>query len=199
MPIDPKKPKDDAEQQELPEAEVPPEQMPKKVMPPDGEMPSDEKPKDGDMPPEKKPDMPMDDDGMTFDLPLLKPGTFDASEGGTFEVNAADLEQLMNDTNELIDAGDLRPPAKIGHDDDQSAAEKLFPKGGMAALGWAKKLRMEGDQLVAQMQGVSKKFVELVKKGLWGPRSAEIVRNWKHPTTGKTYPFLLKAVAWLGG
>lgn len=135
---------------------------------------------------------------LDFEVPVLKAGTFNASQGGTIELTDEDLDQAVRDTNDLIADGSLRPPGKIGHDDDQSKVGKLFPKGGQAALGWFKRFYRSGSEILGSATAVSAQFADAVKRGVWGPRSVELIRDWTHPVTGKVYPLVIKAVAWLG-
>ncbi len=201
-------PEEKPEGEQAPPAKTPPPPAQKKTPPPPpppakGE-PTEEKPaeepkaEDGEG---EAGEGEEDDDegGLELDLPVLAPGKYRPSKGGPLELTAEQLDRMVADTNALIEDGSLRPPAKLGHGEDQDKAAAVWPKGGAPALGWVKRLwRNKAGEYGIRLAAVSERFAGYVRKGLWGPRSAELVENWTHPTTGKTYPLILKAVAWLG-
>lgn len=73
----------------------------------------------------------------------------------------------------------------------------MFPEGGEPALGWVKRLRVEGDRLIATACDVPKRFREALAAKAWRTRSAEILPTWTDPT-GKVHSMVFRALAWLG-
>jgi hypothetical protein len=158
-----------------------------------------EKPKEEpEMPPEGEPkEKPKEDDkGREFDVPFLAPGELTPKSGKPFKLTADEIKRCMEDTNALIADGSLDPPGKLTHDKALAdGADQVF---GSGALGRIKSLHMMGEVLAAKMEGASEKFADAVRRGIWRNRSAELLRNWKHPLTGKVYPMIVKAISWLG-
>lgn len=75
-----------------------------------------------------------------------------------------DLEEMVNNF------GIFEAPLKIGHDAKQKLA-------GMPAVGWITKLYKKGKKLYADIQGIPKTVYELIKKGAYKKRSAELYYN----------------------
>ena len=152
------------------------------------------------------------DDGVAFSVAVLKEGDFPGSVDGEpaqIPLTREQIEQCRRDTNDLLNDGSLDVVARIdpsqaiggaqlGHSPDQSAVQNLFPDGGAAALGHMRQLRWIGDTLAADFQGVSQKFADCVKRGLWHARSADLIHNWTHPVTKRVYPMIMKSLSWLG-
>jgi len=104
----------------------------------------------------------------------------------------------VDDLRSMIAAADkvgFLPPLKLGHMDDADT-KKLLKKEGMAAFGWVKNLRVEGQKLLADFTDVPRRLGELIKKGAYKRVSAEIYWNYKRGAS--TFPRALKAVALLG-
>jgi hypothetical protein len=85
-------------------------------------------------------------------------------------------------------AGELRPPAKIGHGGDQPA------------VGWLENVRVsdDGNKLLADVKRVPERLAELIKVGAYRARSAELSKVTSQKT-GKTYDWALSGLAFLGG
>jgi len=75
-----------------------------------------------------------------------------------------DLEEMVNNFG-VVDA-----PLKIGHDAKQKIA-------GQPAVGWITKLYKKGKKLYADIKGIPKTVYELIKKGAYKKRSAELYYN----------------------
>jgi hypothetical protein len=103
-----------------------------------------------------------------------------------------DLDDMVKAFTAL--KGKVDPPLKLGHADQQ----KFWPqKDGAPALGWVKELKHVGQKLVAVFTSVPKVIADLIQKGAYRKRSAEIYHDFKAPDK-KTYSRVLKAVALLG-
>lgn len=106
--------------------------------------------------------------------------------------NEKDVKNLVQNFDELKDV--VKPPAKIGH----SERQEMLKKEGLPAAGWVDKLQMVGNKVVATFKDVPKVVKDLIDKKAYKRVSAEIYPKYKHPTTGKIYNNVLRAVAFLG-
>ena len=96
-----------------------------------------------------------------------------------------DLEQIASANQDL--SAELRPPAKIGHDN-----------GLLPAVGELRNIRVAGDKLVADVVNVPRRFAELVKARAYHARSVELSR-FTSQRTGRRYDLVVSGLAWLGG
>jgi hypothetical protein len=105
------------------------------------------------------------------------------------------------DLQSMVDAFDkvgFEPFIKAGHEpgqEDDKIKMRLF---GEPALGYVKKLYLKGDTLLADLKDIPKRFANLINTGAFKRISAEIYWNWLDEASGKTYPRVLKAIAFLG-
>jgi hypothetical protein len=132
---------------------------------------------------------------LTVDIPnveILSVGSWHGqgcpSSGCTFTTD--DLDTIV--ASHAATAGSLRPPVKLGHDDDQ----KLLQADGYPAAGWVTNLRRTGEKLIADLVGVPKKIAELMDAGAYRTRSVELDGNID--VGGTTYSILLTGLALLG-
>lgn len=105
---------------------------------------------------------------------------------------AADLQGMVAAFNQV----GFKPTVKCGHEsgqEDEATARKAF---GAPALGYVSALRLNGDRLVADLEKIPKNFYELIKAGAYSRVSAEVY--WSFADSGKTFPRVLKSVAFLG-
>lgn len=131
----------------------------------------------------------------TVDLPdveILAAGTWHGNK--TITIEKKDLPQFVASFNELTANHELNyeAPAKLGHDEKQ----KLLQGDGYPAAGWVSALKVKGDKLIASFRQVPKKLAELIKAGAYKKVSAEFYQDYE--IGGKKYPWVLKAVAFLG-
>jgi hypothetical protein len=103
--------------------------------------------------------------------------------------DGADLEQMAEADAELHDL--IRPRVKIGH--GEAKDETSAP-----ALGWIGKIRKAGSKLLADLSRLPKELFEAIQRGRYTRQSVEIRLNYKHPETGKRFPFVIDALAFLG-
>lgn len=103
----------------------------------------------------------------------------------------ADLEEIAANFTRL--RGQLKPPLKFGHDEDQRL---LGQRDGDPALGWVEGLRVVGDRLLARFAGLPRVVYDAVRAGRYRRVSAELYLDVRQGAKrlGKT----LKAVALLG-
>lgn len=99
-----------------------------------------------------------------------------------------DIKAIAEAFNDL--KGQLRPPLKLGHNEEQKLAD------GMPAIGWLDNVRAVGAKLMADFVKVPKKIYDLLKAGAYRTVSPEIY--WNLEMNGKQYPYALKALALLG-
>lgn len=103
-----------------------------------------------------------------------------------------DLDEMVRAHEDL--RGQMDPPVKLGHAEGQKL---LGQKNGHPALGWVKRLYREGPKLMADLTKVPRALYELIQKGAYRKRSAEVY--WDYDAgTGKKYPRVLRAISILG-
>jgi len=143
-------------------------------------------------------------EGGTIDFSQLAFGTIKGMEifsTGTWndtDVTVEMLDDIVSAHNEIGDK--IQPFVKLGHDKNQ----KLLQNDGFPAAGWITNVKRIGDKIVADAEDVPKKIVDLVKKKAYKRVSVELYPNFTaqpEETGGKSkiYPFVLSAVALLGG
>lgn len=86
----------------------------------------------------------------------------------------------------------FRPPLKLGHTENQS----LVQQDGLPAAGWIGNLYTKAGKLLADFVDIPDKIFDLIVKGAYKNRSAEII--WNCEINGKKFPRMLSAVALLG-
>lgn len=128
------------------------------------------------------------DIGQTFNIPGVE--IFGAGTWNGDSYTPEDLDEMVNAFNETQNK--YQPFLKLGHDKNQ----KLLQKDGYPAAGYISRLYRVGSKLIADFTNIPKAIYELIKVGAYKKRSAEIFVNF--PFMGKTYKYLLKAVAFLG-
>ena len=107
----------------------------------------------------------------------------------------AQLDEMVANTMTLKRKGLLEPPVKLGHVDRQD----LLEKEGLPAAGWIERVYRVGTKVVADLSHVPARVGELVKAGAYRKVSAEIWPRFGRAADGKTYGYVLKAIAFLGG
>ena len=115
-----------------------------------------------------------------FDAEIFSTGTWNGDK-----YSEQDLEDIIVNFNALADT--VKPPVKLGH----------AWKEGQPALGWVKSLKRAGNKLIATLSDVPQIVYEAIKAGRYKRVSSEIYWNYKS-TAGKTFNYVLKAVALLG-
>ena len=109
------------------------------------------------------------------------------------EFTAKDLQQIVDNTNELIKNSEHAPPVKLGHNEDQ----KL--KDGLPSFGWIDKLRIIGNKIFADIKDVPDKLMLALKEKKYKKVSAEIYTNYSKVNPNSTIKGkVLRALAILG-
>lgn len=103
-----------------------------------------------------------------------------------------DLKDMVDNFAAL--EGKVRVPIKLGHDDSQ----KLLQADGYPNAGIVTRAYMDGNKVKVDASGVPAKVAELVKVRAYDQVSAEIVHDYKEPSSGKTHNRVLWAVSLLG-
>lgn len=119
------------------------------------------------------------------DIEIFAEGTWN---GDTY--TAGDLDAMIEAFCALGDR--LKPYAKLGHDPGQ----KLLQRDGYPAAGWITRLYRSGQKLLADITQVPARLAELIRAGAYKRVSSEIY--WDYADGEKTWPRVLKAVAFLG-
>lgn len=90
------------------------------------------------------------------------------------------------------------PVVKAGHEGPQENAAVANAVFGAPALGYVEKIWREGSKLLADIKDVPAKFASLIEAGAYRRVSSEIYWSYLDESSGKKWPFVLKAVAFLG-
>lgn len=106
----------------------------------------------------------------------------------------SDLEEIAQNTNQLIREGLHHPPGKLGHDDNQAFAQA----SGLPATGWVESLSVVGEKLVARLRDVPRILMRAFKERLFRKVSSEVYFEFPHPRTHERMGKVLRAVAFLG-
>jgi hypothetical protein len=123
--------------------------------------------------------MPENDSSM-MDMEVFASGKWHGDE-----YTDKDLADIVANFNELRDS--VKPFLKLGH---QGKEEQ-------PALGWVDSMRVQGSKIIASVRDIPQIVFEAITKKLYNRVSSEIYWNYK-AHTGKTYNYVLKAVALLG-
>lgn len=108
--------------------------------------------------------------------------------------NSNDLDQMVNAFNQV----GFEPTVKAGHadgQDDEKQARRVF---GAPSLGYVSKLYRRGAKLFADLTKVPRRFADLIRAGSYKRVSSEIYWNYRDDAKDKTFPRVLKSVAFLG-
>ncbi len=120
------------------------------------------------------------------DVEIFASGTWN---GDTYTED--DLDQIVDTFNKTKDK--LKPFLKIGHSEKQS----LLAKDEMPKAGLISNVRRIGSKLLADFIDVPRKIYEVIKRRAFDKISSELFIDM--PIDGVKHPFVLKAVALLGG
>jgi Mu-like prophage I protein len=127
-------------------------------------------------------------------IELLDVGKWDASTG-PIDLTDEFLDELVDNTNELIELGVLSPPGKLGHPKGQ----KLLQEQGWPAAGWVKNLYRKGTKVLGDVEGVPEKLADLIEAGGYKKMSCEFWTTFgKVGGKGKKYGPALTAISFLG-
>jgi hypothetical protein len=101
-----------------------------------------------------------------------------------------DLESFVEDTNEIIEQGLLKPNLGISHSDQQLILQELFEMSDVEMLeelpniGLLENFRKEGKSILADIKYIPSKLLSLIKeRKLFTSLSPELVKDWRE--TGK--------------
>jgi len=123
--------------------------------------------------------------------------TIEVFSEGTWNGDKYGHEDLQAMVDAFPEVG-FEPTAKAGHADGQEDEKKARLVFGAPALGYAKRIWIDGKKLFAELKSVPRRFADLIKAGAFKRISAEIYWNYKNESNGKTYPRVLKSIAFLG-
>ena len=128
----------------------------------------------------------------TVDIPALE--IFSEGKWNGDEYSHGDLQAMVDAFPQV----GFEPTVKAGHADGQEDEKKARLVFGAPALGYAKRIWVDGKKLFAELKDIPKRFADLIKTKAFSRVSAEIYWNYKHEVDGKTYPRVLKSIAFLG-
>ena len=134
------------------------------------------------------------DDLPTVDLPAVEIFAEGTWNGDRY--TGDDLQAMIDAFGKL----GFDPTVKAGHADGQDGLnEKEYRKiFGAPALGYVSRIYRRGSKLLADLKQVPRNFANLVKAGAYRRVSSEIYWNYKDEAGSKTYPRVLKSIAFLG-
>jgi len=123
---------------------------------------------------------------------LFRVGTWTDSKGRKNKWTHADIDGIVDAYNKTKES--VHAPLKLGHNDKQKIASSDDDE---PAIGWVENLKRVGDKLVGDFMNVPDKLADLIEKGAYRSRSAELYPDFE--VAGTTYKWLLTGVALLGG
>jgi hypothetical protein len=113
------------------------------------------------------------------------------------EFSEKDLDDYVNNTNDIIRKGILKPNIKLSHSDQQLILKEIFKMADvdmweeLPNLGLLENFRRKGKSVYADFKQVPKKLKDIVFGGrLFTSLSPELVKNWRE--SGKN---IIRAVA----
>jgi len=127
------------------------------------------------------------------DVPIFAAGTWTSSGGNKRTWTEDDLDEIAVNAAKLT--GTLTPFLRVDHTDEKTHKRIT----GRFKIGDLTNIRRMGSQLVADIVRIPKKAYELMKAGVFGRPSAEIVPEFKDESTGKTFGKVLWGAALLSG
>lgn len=122
-------------------------------------------------------------------IPIFKAGFW---KNTNFTID--DLEELVQNTNSLINSHLHEPPIKLGHSENQ----EILSKEGLPSAGYVSRVYRLGNQVFADITNIPKQIADLIEKRAYSKISAEIYEEFKHPETQENIGKVLRAVALLG-
>ncbi|MGH8984916.1 MAG: hypothetical protein ACRDY6_13720 [Acidimicrobiia bacterium] len=122
------------------------------------------------------------------------------SPAGGEHITKSRLAQIVADSRELREAGELRGPIKLGHSERQAFLRASgITDGELPAAGWVENVRLneDGTRALADFKRVPKLLAKLVRAGAYRTRSAELKRVLSQ-ANGKTYEMVIGGVVLQG-
>lgn len=104
---------------------------------------------------------------------IFRAGTFTDSKGDEVTYSEADVQELADNTNKLLEGQHYEPPLKLGHDEKQ----KVASESGLPSLGWIAKVYREGSVLLADFKQIPDKLAAAVREGRYKYISPEIYHD----------------------
>ena len=138
-------------------------------------------------PPE--PEGPSGNEGASFETVELRDvEIFEAGKHKGIEWTEETLGGIVGDTNRILDT--WKPYVKLGHNESQLLAD------GQPSLGWLHNIRKVGRKIVTDIKGVPKVLAKAINAGAYKRVSVELAPDRVYGD--ESYPYLLRAVAFLG-
>jgi hypothetical protein len=138
------------------------------------------------------------DSGETFDIEEKELFMSGHHNGKTY--TEKDIEEIVKNTNLLIEKDSFKIPLKLGHDNDKTLSEafkQMLDSDSMPAFGFVENIKKVGNKIVGDYKNIPKQLYNLIDKGLFPKKSAEIYLNYKD-NDGKSLGKVLSAIALLG-
>jgi hypothetical protein len=142
------------------------------------------------MPPDKSINYEVEHDAATDTYTIKGVEVFQAGSWNGDAYGEDDLQAIVDADTDLHAL--VQPRVKVGH-----VAEDL--KGtDKPAFGWLGPLTRVGGKILADLRHIPKALMDAIKARSYSRVSVELRLNYKHPETGKRYPMVLDALAFLG-
>ena len=129
--------------------------------------------------------------GELKDVELLKAGTFVSMSGQEVTYTEADLEEIADNAVKLSDK--IKPPFAATHNEGEDATISTF---GSVTGGFLHNVRKVGESLIADIKGVPKKALDLLKEVEEMRVSPEIYNNFRDDE-GTAHGKVLRRLSWV--
>lgn len=141
--------------------------------------------------------MPIDSNSQYKELETISIPKIEIFSEGVWNGDSYSHDDLQAMVDAFGEVG-FEPIVKAGHAEGQEDEKKARMVFGAPSLGYAKRIWIEGKKLFASLKQVPKHFAALVQAGAFKRISAEIYWSYKNEASGKKFPRVLKAIAFLG-
>ena len=142
------------------------------------------------MPPDKSINYEVEHDAETDTYTIKGVEVFQAGSWNGDAYGEDDLQAIVDADTDLHAL--VQPRVKVGHvKEDLSGTDK-------PAFGWLGPLTRVGGKILADLLHIPKALMDAIKARQYSRVSVELRLNYKHPETGKRYPMVLDALAFLG-
>ncbi len=125
---------------------------------------------------------------------LFKAGTY---KGKTY--SEKDVEDLVKNTNYLIEKFDFKVPIKLGHDNHPELSEMfkdMLKSDSMPAFGYIENIRKEVSSVIGDLVNIPEPIYNLIDKQFFCKKSPEIWNTYR--IKDETLGYVLDSIALLG-
>ena len=138
----------------------------------------------------------------TYDDDPVRLSTVDKNDVEIFRVGTWNGDVYSRaDLQAMVDAFDkvgFNPAIKCGHEPGQEKPGMMQRLFGEPSLGIVKSIYLKGDSLYANLADIPRRFGNLIQANAYRRISSEIYWDYACESSGKKFPRVLKAIAFLG-